>query len=257
VEAILSQADPIGTEILIADFSLPREGIADHLESIFSEAKARGRISFLRLRDASSRGRRVRSRAQAVASAIDATRGTFLAFVHPADLWRTGRLARLEPLLSRHDFILSSSDPIAASASDPLRVLLTQRCGIRSSGVYRRTLLDQLGKPLPCAETADYEVWLRAILALTEKNRRQRFILISNAGGEIDSAEDATLGGLFGGPGKPPFPFGPELEQELHRAFRKLGRAQESLSLLRLAGEKKLPPRYWGTILRRWMGRTG
>src|SRR3989338_1014006 len=99
VRSILEQADPIGTEVLVIDASV-RGNLGDVLSIEFSKGFGSHKFQVIRLPKASSPGT-LRNAGAAKAQ------GTFLSFLEPKDWWNPGFLAWLEPLLSKHDLILS------------------------------------------------------------------------------------------------------------------------------------------------------
>jgi hypothetical protein len=255
LDGILNQVDPIGTEVVLAT-DLRTEDIADHIEGIFAAAKVSHRLGVLRTPN------RAPSRNALFQACIAASRGSFLAFVHPQDEWRPGRLARLEPLLAHHDFLLSTEIPLQAAAADPLRAFLEGSRGVRSSALYRRSLLEELeGYPshrgLLQSANPEYELWLKALLFLKTLGQpsgktqarasKPRFQLLPNVDVESREADDPLTAG-----GQIPFPFGPEVEAEVKRLLQKWGAVRENWTVLKLLGSRSIPPRYWGTLVRRW-----
>jgi glycosyltransferase involved in cell wall biosynthesis len=228
IMSVLSQSDPIGTEIIVADDG-SRDGTPDYLEEVFAHKIAQRRLLIERFTRTGDPGR-TRNRG------VERSRGTFLAFLDPRDSWRLGRLEWLEPLLKRHDLILATDEPLRES-SDWIRAFLTTNWAITSSAVIRRTLFDEVGgfpegyfgapfpKRLPGLD--DYEFWLRCLITLMRKDQRDRFILMPNQHVTIDPLRSMDL-------------------TPIHAKIKLL---REALTLVHIA--RSLPPRYWITLAQR------
>jgi len=236
IEALLTQLDPIGTEIVLVDEGVP-DGTTEHIESIFGTALSTGKLKIARM--GKDRGDRGAARNQGAELAS----GVYLAFLDPEDRWLPGRLERLAPWLSRHDLILSAAEnprlgqDSGVLETDWLRAFMSHNWALPSSLVVQRTLFEKIGGfrvgyqrfPLPSRIPGklDYELWLRALLELSESGRRNRFALLGHGQSDIELSPEklATESGLM----------------------RKLGALKEAVTLLALA--RKLPWKNWPEIL--------
>ena len=137
VDSIVNQEDPLGSEVVLVN-GTQSHAITDHIESIFSDARIQGRLRVLRLRTTPSVGHAYN---EGAASATGAT----LAFVHPENTWKPGRLQALDPQLKRHDLILETThtgageilDLTSNAAADRLLTLLSENWAVPGSGVIR------------------------------------------------------------------------------------------------------------------------
>jgi glycosyltransferase involved in cell wall biosynthesis len=232
---VLNQVDPIGIELVVVDEGLP-DGTTEAIEEIFATAIATGKLKIARMeKDRGDRG-------AARNFGAEQSNGVYLSFLDPEDRWLPGRLERLSPWLSRHDFLLSAmesptgtSEP-AQLETDWLRAFLSHNWAMPSSTVVHRSLFNAVGGfasgyqkfPLPTKIPGqlDYEFWLKALLELNRAQRRDRFALLSR--GRIDLEVDA--------------------QKEKPQGFAmRLAQLREAVSLLQLA--RKLPWRAWPEIL--------
>ena len=236
IESLLKQVDPIGTEIVLVDEGVP-DGTTEHIESIFGTALSTGKLRIARMeKDRGDRG-------AARNFGAEAASGVFLAFLDPEDFWLPGRLERLAPWLSRHDFLLSAAENPAtgqdssAMETDWLRAFLSHNWALPSSTVIQRALFEKIGGfqkgyqkfPMPSRIPGqlDYEFWLKALLELHESGRRNRFALLSGGKSDIEVS--------------------PEKNPSTAGMLKKLASLREVVSLLTLA--RKLPWRNWPEIL--------
>ena len=181
VASVLSQTDPIGIELIIADDG-SRDGTADHIENIFSDAIAQKKLSVLRCARTGDPGA-TRNRGVAV------SRGSFLAFLDSDDWWKPGRLLWLEPYLKKCDLLLATDAHVGESA-DWLMTFIESNWAITSSAVLRRTLFDEVGgfpegyfgKPLPkrIPGFEDYELWLKCLACLLKNDLKDHFKFLKN-----------------------------------------------------------------------------
>lgn len=215
VQSVLDQADPIGTEVVYVDDG-SRELIGEHLESVFGEVRSSGKLTIVR-------DGRIVDAGKLRNIGIQHAQGAALAFLSTDDYWRPGRLAALEPWLSRHDLILSVERPVPES-SDWVQTLLEDNYVARSSGVIRRSLLEEVGGfPERMAGLEEYEFWIRCLVKLSESERRERFVLLHN---EHIVSEPSPLAAT---------PVAGMLDR--------VQRVREMLTLVHVA--PRLPRRYW------------
>lgn len=237
IESVLNQRDPIGTELIVVDEGLP-DGTTDHIESIFGTALSTGKLKIARMeKDRGDRG-------AARNFGAEQSSGLFLTFLDPEDRWLPGRLERLAPWLSRHDFILSALESPAGSTdpslleTDWLRAFLSHNWAMPSSTVTHRSLFNSVGGfatgyqkfPLPTKIPGqlDYEFWLKALLELNRADRRERFALMSGARQDLEV----------------------ELQKLSPQGFAgKLNQLREAVTLMSIA--RKLPWKSWPEIFGR------
>jgi glycosyltransferase involved in cell wall biosynthesis len=235
IESVLNQLDPIGTELIVVDEGLP-DGTTEAIEEIFSLALSTGKLKIARMeKDRGDRG-------AARNFGAEHASGVYLTFLDPEDRWLPGRLERLAPWLSRHDFILSApesptegSDPSGID-TDWLRAFVSHNWAMPSSTVIHRSLFNAVGGfasgyqkfPLPSKIPGqlDYEFWLKALLELNHANRRERFALLGRGRLDLEIDEQKTKPQGFAG---------------------KLVQLREAVTLIHLA--RKLPWRSWPEIL--------
>jgi glycosyltransferase involved in cell wall biosynthesis len=210
VQSALAQNDPIGVEVVVADAG-SRDGTPDHLESVFSQACAEGRLRVLSMAGTSGRG-------GARDWGAGKSQGSFLTFLNPADLWRPGHLDRLEPWLSGHDLILGAAERVP-SAKDFVRSFLRANWAVSSASVVRRTLFEEAGG---FGGGTDYELWLKCALRLLDSERRERIAVLAN--------ESVVVGA-------------PVVELPM---LKRLQAARDLATVVQLA--PRVPRRYWGVV---------
>ena len=230
VKSVLAQEDPISTEIIVADDG-SRDGTKDHLDSIFFDAVQSRKLRVIECKRSGDPGA---TRNQGV----EASSGTFLAFLDSDDYWRPGRLQWLEPLLSKKDFILTPTE-YPGESSDWLQTYLRINLGHTSSIVVRRTLFNSVGgfpqgyfgillpKRLPGFE--DYEFLLKCFCKLAHPEQNQRILVAKNQHVVIEHQQSGS-----------------------GRMALKSQMLRETMTLMRIASI--LPKRYWPLLSRRIAG---
>ncbi|MBY0471701.1 glycosyltransferase family 2 protein [bacterium] len=160
VHSLLEQTDPIGTEIVITDGST---NVSDHLSSVFSEAVSQQRLQLVPIRRLTDPGAMWNQGAKN-------SRGAYLNFVDVGTSWKPGYLTWLEPLLKRHDLILSSHSPLGES-TDWVRAFMSHNWLLKGSMVLRRSLFEQAGEfsenGLGLISNSEYELCLKCLSATT------------------------------------------------------------------------------------------
>ena len=240
VHALLTQPDPIGTEILVME-THPAGGVERHLGSVFGQEMYSGKLRV-------QRTHRALGYSEAIREGASVAQGAFLSIHDCLDLWLPGYLQALGPLLDHYDLIVSSHDHPGVSG-DWLQAFLLENWALPSSTVVRRTLYEEVGgfpKPsIPFLVNLDYEFILLCLTTLAQKksvNRTQshpldRFILMNSQYIQLGEGKNPLL------------EINPAWETQLKWTGKRIYSMGETLSLLLSAGN--FPIRYWPLLARR------
>lgn len=223
VHSILSQPDPIGTEVLICSDRLT-SGSSEHIEAVFGNWISQGvlrSISFPQLLTAS----------QLKQKASDLAQGAYIAFLDPLDWWESGWLIEIAGYLSKDTDLLIGTSGNPTEHANWLECFILSNWATPSSVILRRTLFEEVGG-FHSAFRSDYELWLLCIHHLFKKGLLDHLKVIP----DHFIRHSTTLESF-------PIP------APVMKVQEKLHKASEWVSLLKVI--PKFPPIYWSSLLKR------
>lgn len=226
IQSVLDQADPVGTEVI----AIAEGDGADLLREAFRDRPAR--LEIIQVPQSSPIPGIGGDRFRLANLGAARSRGSFLAFLDPRDTWLPGRLTELEPHLKSHDLIVST-DQHPGESSDWVRAFLRENWATPSSIVIRRALFETVGGFPEVYGEAEYELILKSVTALQQADNRERFHVLHGASRQIQNGQREGL-------------FPPPIENSLN----KLRSAATLVAMV-----PKVPARYWGTLVKRLLGR--